>query len=237
MARNADRMGVAGSLASPAGSWSGRTPALRSTPRAAVPTPLATPATVPRTAPRAPLNTTQDLIAGKEAGAFPALALSHAFQGVFCCRAPDSSWQRQASFLPCQECLCCQWDFFRCCILETTQLCLVVCAGARTASVEHVEPAADGAEPINFFGSNATTTRHFAEEEGDSDDEETQRTDPDSAVRDLQAHSALAGGLFSRALADCVGVCVKCVHNPSHAPAGAVGADSGAGTRHGGPDE
>ena len=49
------------------------------------------------------------------------------------------------------------------------------------------EPAAEGAEPINFFGSNATTTRHFAEEEGDSDDEETQRTDPDSAVRDLQA--------------------------------------------------
>ena len=46
---------------------------------------------------------------------------------------------------------------------------------------------ADGAEPINFFGSNATTTRHFAEEEGDSDDEETQRTDPDSAVRALRA--------------------------------------------------
>ena len=49
------------------------------------------------------------------------------------------------------------------------------------------EPAAEGAVPINFFGSNATTTRHFAEEEGDSGDEETQRTDPDSAVRGLQA--------------------------------------------------
>ena len=83
VARNADRMGVAGSLASPAGSWSGRTPALRSTPRAAVPTPLATPATAPRTAPRAPLNTTQDLIAGKEAGAFPGLLCAISFQESF----------------------------------------------------------------------------------------------------------------------------------------------------------
>ena len=75
LARKADtgRMGIAGSLASPAGSWSGRTPATRNTPRVALSTPLATPATVPRTVPRAPLNTTQDLIAGREAGA-PALS-------------------------------------------------------------------------------------------------------------------------------------------------------------------
>ncbi|KAK9842490.1 hypothetical protein WJX81_002473 [Elliptochloris bilobata] len=53
---------------------------------------------------------------------------------------------------------------------------------------EDEEPPADG---INFFGSNASNTRHFRAEEEDSDDEETQNTEPEEELEQVARIASL----------------------------------------------